>query len=65
MTQAPPTSSGGAALMDLLGLDVGPTTVPPPSTSAGGLLDLLGGTPVTAPPTTMPTSTETIVLQNC
>ncbi|XP_064404142.1 AP-1 complex subunit gamma-1-like [Halichondria panicea] len=47
-SQALPTSSGGGALMDLLGLDVGPS-VPPPSSSAG-LLDLLGGAPTSAPP---------------
>ena len=47
-SQALPTSSGGGALMDLLGLDIGPS-VPPPSSSAG-LLDLLGGAPTSAPP---------------
>ncbi len=55
-SQALPTSSGGGALMDLLGLDVGPS-VPPPSSSAG-LLDLLGGAPTTSAPPPAPLGTN-------
>ena len=56
-SEAPPTvtPSGGGALLDLLGLDVGAQTSAPPPSSSIGLMDLLGGVPTSTPAAPAPT----------
>ena len=57
-SEAPPTAtpSGGGALLDLLGLDVGASTSAPPPSSSVGLMDLLGGVLTSTPAAPAPTS---------